>query len=108
MFKIVGQWWNNKNIKLVEIDGIVYALNNWNGETYNNCWICLGENLMDASQEEYTIKPSSKLDNFLPNSESAFIFSSLFAPAYSRASATMDGSIESVKILSALIPLEPE
>ena len=60
MFKIVGQWWNNKNIELVEIGGIVYALNNWNGETYNNCWICLGENLMDASQEEYTIKPIYK------------------------------------------------
>ena len=49
-----------KNIELVEIDGIVYALNNWNGETYNNCWICSGENLMDASQEEYTIKPIYK------------------------------------------------
>jgi hypothetical protein len=58
--------------------------------------------------DEYTIKPSFKLDNFLPNSESAFIFSSLFAPAYSRVSTTIDGSIESVKILSALIPLEPE
>ena len=60
MFKIVGQWWNGKNIELIEIDGIVYALNNWNGETYNNCWICSGENLMDASQEEYTIKPIYK------------------------------------------------
>ena len=49
-----------KNIELVEIDGIMYALNNWNGEIYNNCWICLGENLMDASKEEYTIKPIYK------------------------------------------------
>ena len=54
----MAEW--QKNIELVEIDGIVYALNNWNGGTYNNCWICSGENLMDASKEEYTIKPIYK------------------------------------------------
>ena len=60
MFKIVGEWWNDKNIELVNIDGVVYALNNWNGETYNNCWICTGDNLMDASDDEYIIKPIYK------------------------------------------------
>ena len=60
MFKIVGKWWNDKNIELVDIDGVVYALNNWNGETYNNCWICTGANLMDASDDEYIIKPIYK------------------------------------------------
>lgn len=60
MFKTISKWWNDKKIELVEIDGIVYALNNWNGETYDNCWICSGEYLMDASKEEYTIKPIYK------------------------------------------------
>lgn len=56
-FKEVGYWWNDKEIELVEIDDTVYALNGWDGEQYNHCWICSGENNMDASEEEYTIRP---------------------------------------------------
>lgn len=59
-FKMVGNWRSNKDIELVEIDGTVYALNGWNGEKYLNCWICTGEDLMDASEEEYQIKPEYK------------------------------------------------
>ena len=56
-FKNVGNWWNDKGIELVEIDGETFALNGWNGETYLKCWKCLGEDLMDASEEEYQITP---------------------------------------------------
>ena len=55
--KTAGYWWNDKSIELVEIDGEVYALYGWNGEEYGNCWKCTGEFLMDASEEEYTLKP---------------------------------------------------
>ncbi len=56
-FKSVGTWWNDRDIELVEINGTVYALNGWNGETYLNCWICSGEFNMDASEQEYEISP---------------------------------------------------
>lgn len=55
MYKEVGKWWNDNNVDLIEIDGTVYALSGWNGETYNNCWICKNE--YEASKEEYVIKP---------------------------------------------------
>lgn len=56
-FKNVGTWWNDKEIDLVEIEGTVYALNGWNGETHLSCWICTGNYNMDASEEEYEISP---------------------------------------------------
>lgn len=57
MFKHIGYWWNDRNIEVMEIDDTAYALNGWNGESYLNCWICSGEQYMDASEEEYRIKP---------------------------------------------------
>src|SRR5690625_4161107 len=56
-FKNVGTWWNDKEIELVEIDGKVYALNGWNGESYLKSWECTGEDYMDASEKEYCITP---------------------------------------------------
>jgi hypothetical protein len=56
-YEKVGKWWSDKNIELVRIDGVVYALIGWNGESYNNCWICRGISLIAASVEEYDIKP---------------------------------------------------
>jgi hypothetical protein len=56
-FNNVVNWWNDKKIKLVNINGAVYALNGWNGERYYNCWKCTGEFLMDASKEKYVITP---------------------------------------------------
>lgn len=55
--KTVGRWWSNKEIELVEIDGKVYALDGWNGESYLNAWECTGEGYTDASEEQYTITP---------------------------------------------------
>lgn len=57
MFIDRGRWWNDSNIKLVEINGSVYALAGWNGETYGNCWECSGDFLMDASERKYEISP---------------------------------------------------
>lgn len=57
-FKQVGTWWNDHSIELVELaDGEVYALNGWNGEEYTGCWKCSGEYNMDASTEEYILRP---------------------------------------------------
>lgn len=58
--KIVGKWWANKSIEMVEIDGAVYALDGWNGESYLNCWKCTGDYLMDASEKTYTLVPAYK------------------------------------------------
>lgn len=59
-FKNVGTWWNNRDIDLVEIEGAVYALHGWNGETYLHSWKCSGEFNTDASEEEYAITPIFK------------------------------------------------
>lgn len=56
-YKNIGQWWNSKEIDLVDIGGVVYALNKWNGESFLDCWECTGEQLMDAGDRRYTIKP---------------------------------------------------
>lgn len=56
-FKQAGYWWNDSSIELVELGGEVYALHGWNGEVYTSCWKCSGENLMDASDEEYVLRP---------------------------------------------------
>jgi len=57
-FKEVGHWLNNSEIELVElVNGNTYALNGWNGETYEECWKCLGEFLTESSDEKYRIRP---------------------------------------------------
>lgn len=55
--KIIGKWWANKNIDLLEYEGKVYALNGWNGHEYGNCWMCEGEYNLEAGEESYTITP---------------------------------------------------
>ena len=59
----IGRWYNDTNIELVQLnDGRVYALNGWNGEVYTSCWECTGEHYMDASEEEYTLRPVYRVD----------------------------------------------
>lgn len=58
--KKIGKWWADKSIEMIEIDGIVYALNGWNGESYLNCWECTGDYLMDSSEKTYTLVPIYK------------------------------------------------
>ena len=61
--KIIGGWWNDRDIELVQLnDGRVYALNGWSGEVYTSCWECTGEHHMDASKEEYTLRPVYRVD----------------------------------------------
>ena len=55
--KYRGIWWNSSSIPMYEINGEIYALDGWNGETYLHCWKCSGENLTEASEEEYAISP---------------------------------------------------
>lgn len=55
--KQVGNWWSDSSIELVEVDGVVYALNGWDGEKYAHCWICTGDGYTDASDEEYVLRP---------------------------------------------------
>lgn len=56
---IIGNWWANKDIELVSIDGKVYALNGWNGDKYISCWECTGDHYLDFAEDgrEYEIKP---------------------------------------------------
>lgn len=53
----VGTWWNDRDIQLWKIGPDVYALDGWNGEAYLHCWKCTGKGLMDASEQEYEIRP---------------------------------------------------
>lgn len=55
--KKMGTWWNDRSIELVEVSGIVYALNGWNGEKYTDCWQCCGEYFNKSSPESYTLTP---------------------------------------------------
>jgi phenolic acid decarboxylase len=55
--KYVGSWWDDKDISLVQLESGVYALYGWCGDRYTKCWKCSGELLMDASKEEYELKP---------------------------------------------------
>lgn len=58
MYKNVGKWWNDDNIDLVELDGVVYALYGWNGEIYSDCWACSDDNFhMDITKGGITIRP---------------------------------------------------
>ena len=57
MSKIIGNWWADHNIELVEINKKIYALSGWNGEKWCSCWQCSGKYNMDASQETYIIYP---------------------------------------------------
>jgi hypothetical protein len=62
-FEHVGYWWNAATfeIELMRIDGIVYALNGWNGEEFTECWVCTGENYHYVGEnEKYTIRPVDK------------------------------------------------
>lgn len=36
--KEVGEWWDDRDIKVVEIDGEYLALNGWNGESFVDCF----------------------------------------------------------------------
>lgn len=63
-FKFVGRWWNDKSIQLVKVEGSVYALNGWNGETFIDCWKCTGEHYMDASEEKYGLTPIVEYNEF--------------------------------------------
>ncbi|HZH58264.1 MAG TPA: hypothetical protein VEY70_01515 [Metabacillus sp.] len=56
-FKNVGKWWNDHNVKLIEIDGTVYALHGWNGEEFTDCWECVGDDLMDVGKTGIMIRP---------------------------------------------------
>lgn len=42
---------------MISKDGEVYALDGWDGEAYTSSWKCLGEDCMEASEENYTITP---------------------------------------------------
>lgn len=59
-FKNVGQWWNDNEIELVEIDGKVYALNGWNGEKYLDSWEVDKDDHTEVINEGIAIEPLYK------------------------------------------------
>lgn len=55
---VVGSLWNNRDIKIVEVDGELFAVNGWNGESYRDCWKVLDvEGLEQADDKEYILTP---------------------------------------------------
>ena len=49
--------WCDTDIDIAEIDGVLYALDGWNGEKYCNCWKCIDRFTADPDGEEYEIAP---------------------------------------------------
>ena len=47
--KHVG-FWTGDPIKMMEIDGDIYALSGWNGEKFLDCWKCLDEWTVDPNE----------------------------------------------------------
>ena len=47
--KHVG-FWTGDPIKMMEIDGDIYALSGWNGEKVLDCWTCLDEWTVDPNE----------------------------------------------------------
>ena len=54
---ILGTWWSDNSIELVEINGKIYALYGWNGEEYLHCWECIDRFTAADDNTEYEIKP---------------------------------------------------
>lgn len=64
--KKIGNWWNDKEIEIYEIEGRRIALNKWNGEIYYDCFE-VTENLIDIIADNIEVKPIYKEiseDNF--------------------------------------------
>lgn len=56
-YKIVGRWWNNHCIELIEKDGEFYRLTGWNGYEYAGCWKCLNEFDEAPDKRKYCLRP---------------------------------------------------
>ena len=62
-YKHFGYWWANSSIELVKIDGRIFALNGWDGESYRLCWECQNcdhiDGLMTVKDKtaDYEIRP---------------------------------------------------
>lgn len=57
--KKLGNWWNNKEIEIYEIEGKRIVLNKWNGEIYYDCFE-VAENLIDIIANHIEVKPIYK------------------------------------------------
>ncbi|BCC56614.1 hypothetical protein [Bacillus cereus] len=63
-FSWIGYWEGNENIEVVKMeDGKVFALCEWNGKGYINCWRCTGRSHKNVSKERYTIVPTYRKVN---------------------------------------------
>ena len=54
--KNLGNWWNDKNIEIYEIEGRKIALNGWNSEVYNECFE-VSEDLHEILEKNLKVKP---------------------------------------------------
>ena len=66
---IIGTWWSDNNIELVEIDGKIYALDGWNGEKYLHCWECIDRFTVADDNAEYEIRPIYNSDETIDEVE---------------------------------------
>lgn len=61
--KIVGRFWNDKEIPIIEYDKKMYALYGWDGEKYRECWRVLDvHGLKNAKdRKKYTFREALKM-----------------------------------------------
>lgn len=62
-FESIGTWWNDDSIELIKIDGEIYALDGWNGETYTESWKCVDEYTTVDEDVTYSITEVSIADD---------------------------------------------
>lgn len=66
---VIGTWWNDSSIQIVEIDGDLYALNGWNGEKYTDCFRVIDRFTAADDDRKYEIRPIYFWSDFDEDSE---------------------------------------
>lgn len=63
---IVDAWWRGSygTIQLLKKDGVMYVLNDWNGEFYSDCYKSDIRGIPTGSEERFSIIPIKNLDGY--------------------------------------------
>lgn len=58
-FEEVGKYWNDGDIKIISNKTDYFALNNWNGEAWTDCWRVLDKKGLEKANDNtiYEITP---------------------------------------------------
>jgi|GEM_PF-1989084 len=66
-FRVVGKWWEDKTVEIIEKDGIYYGLKGWNGESFADSFVFYVDDYTQETEieEGYIITPEYDDDNKL-------------------------------------------